>query len=127
MNSPAGANNLKALRDRLEQGLLATIPDAALNAAMAPRVPNTTNLRIAGIDAEALLIALDIQGVAASFGAACQSGATEPSHVLLAMGLSPAEARSSLRLSLSRLTTEEEIGRALEIIPAAVARLRSVS
>ena len=127
LNSPAGANNLKALRDRLEQGLLATIPDAALNAAMAPRAPNTTNLRIAGIDAEALLIALDIQGVAASFGAACQSGATEPSHVLLAMGLSPGEARSSLRLSLSRLTTEEEIGRALEIIPAVVARLRSLS
>jgi len=127
LNSQVDPNNLKALRDRLEQSLLATIPDAALNAAAAPRVPNTTNLRIAGIDAEALLIALDIQGVAASFGAACQSGATEPSHVLLAMDLSPAEARSSLRLSLSRLTTAEEVDRALEIIPAAVARLRSLS
>jgi cysteine desulfurase len=127
LNSQLDASNLKALRDRLEQGLIASIPDAALNAGEAPRVPNTTNLRIAGIDAEALLIALDIQGVAASFGAACQSGATEPSHVLLAMGLSPAEARSSLRLSLSRLTTAEEIDRALEIIPAAVARLRSLS
>ena len=127
LNSQVDASSLKALRDRLEDGLLVAIPDAALNAAAVPRVPNTTNLRITGIDAEALLIALDIQGVAASFGAACQSGATEPSHVLLAMGLSPAEARSSLRLSLSRLTTAEEIDRALEIIPAAVARLRSVS
>ena len=127
LNSPVDADNLTTLRNRLEQGLLATIPDTRVNADAAPRVPNTTNLRIAGIDAEALLIALDIQGVAASFGAACQSGATEPSHVLLAMGISPAEARSSLRLSLSRLTTAEEIDRALEIIPAAVARLRSVS
>ena len=127
LNSQLEASSLKALRDRLEQGLLAVIPDAVLNAAAAPRVPNTTNLRIAGIDAEALLIALDIQGVAASFGAACQSGATEPSHVLLAMGLSSAEARSSLRLSLSRLTTAEEVDRALGIIPETVARLRSVS
>jgi cysteine desulfurase len=119
--------SLTTLRDRLEQGLLSAIPNACLNASGAPRVPNTTNLRIAGIDAEALLIALDIQGIAASFGAACQSGATEPSHVLLAMGLSPAEARSSLRLSLSRLTTAEEIDRALEIIPAVVTRLRSLS
>jgi cysteine desulfurase len=119
--------SLSALRDRLEQGLLSAIPNAWLNASGAPRVPNTTNLRIAGIDAEALLIALDIQGIAASFGAACQSGATEPSHVLLAMGLSPAEARSSLRLSLSRFTTAEEIDRALEIIPTVAARLRSLS
>ena len=126
LNSQVDVNSLRALRDRLEQGLLAAIPDTCVNAGAALRVPNTTNLRIAGIDAEALLIALDIQGVAASFGAACQSGATEPSHVLLAMGLRPAEARSSLRLSLSRLTTAEEIDRAIEIIPAAVARLRSL-
>ena len=122
-----GAAQLSALRDHLESRLLAAIPNSTLNAANAPRVPNTTNLRIAGIDAEALLIALDMQGISASFGAACQSGATEPSHVLLAMGLNPAEARSSLRLSLSRLTTAEEIERALEIVPAAVARLRSLT
>jgi cysteine desulfurase len=123
VNSPG---ILASLRDRLEQGLLSAIPDAKVNASTAPRVPNTTNIRFDGIDAEALLIALDMQGIAASFGAACQSGATEPSHVLLAMGLTPAEARSSLRLSLSRLTTEEDITRALEIIPATVARLRSL-
>jgi cysteine desulfurase len=118
--------DLIALRDRLEQGLLAAIPGAHINAADAPRISNTTNLRIDGIDAEALLIALDLQGIATSFGAACMSGATEPSHVLLAMGLTPAEARASLRLSLSRLTTAEEIDEALNIIPAVVGRLRSV-
>jgi cysteine desulfurase len=92
-----------------------------------PRAPNTPTRRFDGVDAEALLIALDMQGIAASFGAACQSGATEPSHVLLAMGLTRAEARSSLRFSLSRLTAEEEIDRALEIIPPVVARLRSLA
>ena len=72
------------------------------------------------------MIALDLQGIAASFGAACQSGATEPSHVLLAMGLSPLEARSSVRFSLSRLTTNEEVDRVLEVIPGTVARLRAL-
>ncbi|HEY4009427.1 MAG TPA: cysteine desulfurase family protein [Acidobacteriaceae bacterium] len=117
---------LAGVRDRLEQGLLAAIPGAQINCADAPRVPNTTNLRIDGIDAEALLIALDLQGISSSFGAACMSGATEPSHVLLAMGLTPAQARGSLRLSLSRLTTNSEIDRALEIIPGAVERLRNL-
>jgi len=120
-------SHLASLRDRLEAGLLAAIPHTHLNAAASPRVPNTTNLRFESVDAESLLIALDIQGIAASFGAACQSGATEPSHVLLAMGLTPTEARSSLRLSLSRLTTAEEIDCALKIIPAAIARLRSLA
>ena len=118
---------LSTLRDRLEQGLLAAIPDTHINGSTTHRSPNTTNLRFDGVDAEALLIALDMQGIAASFGAACQSGATEPSHVLLAMGLPPAQARSSLRLSLSRLTTPDEIDRALQIIPAAVSRLRSLA
>ena len=119
------AAQISTLRDRLEINLLAAIPGAHINAVASPRVANTTNIRFDGIDAESLLIALDIQGIAASFGAACQSGATEPSHVLLAMGLTPAKARSSLRLSLSRLTTEDEIARALEIIPTLVHRLRS--
>ena len=123
-NAPA---ELATLRDRLEAGLLAAIPNSYINGSTEHRSPNTTNLRFDNVDAEALLIALDMQGIAASFGAACQSGATEPSHVLLAMGLGPAEARSSLRLSLSRLTTAEEIDRALEIIPAAVERLRSLA
>ncbi|HEX4154141.1 MAG TPA: cysteine desulfurase family protein [Acidobacteriaceae bacterium] len=133
-STSASPAELAGLRDRLERGLLAAIPGSQINAAEAPRIANTVNLRIdrkngealGNIDAEALLIALDLQGIAASFGAACMSGVTEPSHVLLAMGLTPAEARASLRLSLSRLTTAEEIDRALEIIPSAVARLRAV-
>jgi cysteine desulfurase len=122
--SPA---ELAARRDHFERRLLALIPGAVINSADAPRVSNTINLRIDGVDAEALLIALDLQGVSTSFGAACMSGATEPSHVLLAMGLTPEQARSSLRLSLSRLTTDDEIAQALEIIPAVVARSRSQS
>jgi len=118
---------LAALRDHLETGLLAAMPNTHVNGSTEQRSPNTTNLRFDDLDAEALLIALDMQGIAASFGAACQSGATEPSHVLIAMGLTPAEARSSLRLSLSRLTTAAEIDRALAIIPAAVARLRAIA
>ena len=117
---------LATLRDRLESGLLAAIPNTHINGST-NRTPNTTNLRFDHVDAEALLIALDMQGIAASFGAACQSGATEPSHVLLAMGLIPTEARSSLRLSLSRLTTAEEIDRTLTLLPTTVARLRSLT
>jgi cysteine desulfurase len=124
LNSPA-AYELAALRDRLEAGLLSAASGAHVNGSTTHRAPNTSNLRFDGIDAEALLIALDMQGVAASFGAACQSGATEPSHVLLAMGMTPAEARSSLRFSLSRLTTDAEIDHAVEIVAATVSRLRS--
>jgi cysteine desulfurase len=121
-----GPEQLQALRDRLESGLLAVVADSRINGSTTHRAPNTTNLQFTGVDAEALLIALDIQGIAASFGAACQSGATEPSHVLTAMGLTAGEARSSLRFSLSRLTTEAEIDRALQIIPAAIEKLRSI-
>jgi len=126
----SGPAQLATLRDRLESGLLATIPNTHINGpsgGSTNRTPNTTNLRFDNIDAEALLIALDMQGIAASFGAACQSGATEPSHVLLAMGLTPTEARSSLRLSLSRLTTAEEIDRTLTLLPPTIARLRSLT
>jgi cysteine desulfurase len=125
--SDSGVSRLTSLRDRLEQGLVAAIPGIHINGTSTHRAPNTTNLRFEGVDAESLLIALDMQGIAASFGAACQSGATEPSHVLIAMGLTPAQARSSLRLSLSRLTTDDDITRALDIIPAAVARLRCLA
>ena len=122
-----GPQRLEQQRDHLERGLRHAIPGCTVNADAAPRMTNTTNLQIEGIDAERLLIALDLQGISASFGAACQSGATEPSHVLLAMGLSAAEARSSLRLSLSRLTTDGEVGRTLHLLPAAVERMRSLA
>ena len=122
--SPAG---LTALRDRFEQGVLAAVGEVGVNGGGAARVANTSNLCFDNVEAEALVIALDLKGLAVSGGSACQSGATEPSHVLIAMGLNEARARASVRFSLSRLTTEDEVDAALEIVPAAVARLRELS
>jgi cysteine desulfurase len=121
------AARVGALRDRLERGLLQRVPQSRVNGGHAQRTPNTTNILFHGIEAEALVIALDLQGLACSTGAACSSGAVEPSHVLLAIGLTADEARSSIRLSLGRHTTQDEIDRALEIITAAVAQLRALS
>ena len=90
------------------------------------RLPNTTCVRFDGVNAEELVIALDLQGLAISGGSACQSGAIEPSHVLRAMGLTDAEARSSVRISISRLTTDDEVDAALGIVIAAVRRMRSL-
>jgi cysteine desulfurase len=118
---------VSALRDDLERGLLQRIPQSRVNAATAPRTPNTTNTLFPGVDGEALLIALDLKGLSCSTGSACSSGAVEPSHVLTAIGLTPAEARSSLRFSLGRYTTREEIDVALLIIPQAVEQLREIS
>jgi cysteine desulfurase len=115
------------LRDRLEKGLLARIPGARVNGDAARRVPNTSSLMLPGVESESLIIALDLAGLACSAGAACSSGAVDPSHVLTAIGLTPAEARASLRLSLGRPNTGEEIDRVLELIPAAVVRQRNVS
>ena len=122
-----GADALARLRDRLEQGILAEVEEAGVNGGSAARVANTSNLYFDHVEAEALVIALDLKGLAVSGGSACQSGATEPSHVLTAMGLSEARARASVRFSLSRLTTEEEVERAVALVPAAVARLRELS
>jgi cysteine desulfurase len=116
-----------ALRNKLETGLAAKIPDSHINSANAPRTFNTTNLTFPGIEGEALVIALDLKGICVSTGAACSSGAVEPSHVLTAIGLSAEEARSSIRFSLGRHTTEAEINYALEAVPAAVAQLRELS
>ena len=120
-------NSLTALRDRLEQSLLAQIEESGINGAGVARVANTSNFYFDHVEAEALVIALDLKGLAISGGSACQSGATEPSHVLIAMGLSEARARASIRLSLSRMTTADEIDCALDLIPAAVSRLRKLS
>jgi cysteine desulfurase len=114
------------LRDEFERGLIERVPDARVNGAGAARTPNTTNITFAGIDGEALVIALDLKGLACSTGAACSSGAVEPSHVLTAIGLSAEDARSSLRFSLGRHTTSEEVAFALGVIPAAVAQLRAL-
>ena len=121
------AARIRRLRDTLEQGLLARIPDSRVNAAHVQRTPNTCNMTFPGIEGEALIIALDLKGLASSTGAACSSGAVEPSHVLTAIGLSASEARASIRFSLGRHTTEEEINTAREIVPAAVAQLRALS
>ncbi|WP_233581042.1 cysteine desulfurase family protein [Acidipila sp. EB88] len=120
---------IAALRDRLEATLLAEIDECGVNGPTAPgtRLPNTTNLWFDHLEGEALVIALDLKGLALSGGSACASGATEPSHVLTAMGLGAHRARASLRFSLTRATTEQEIDRACELVPAAVARLRELS
>src|SRR5712672_2099517 len=121
------AARISGLRDQLEQGLLSRIPHAQANGARAPRTPNTANITFPGIEGEALVIALDLKGLACSTGAACSSGAVEPSHVLTAIGLTADEARASLRFSLGRHTTAADIQFALEVVPAAVEQLRELS
>ena len=117
---------LASKRDGLEQALL-QIESTGVNGDGAPRVPNTTSMYVDSIDGEALVIALDLQGLAVSTGAACSSGAIEPSHVLTAMGLSPDRARASIRFSLGKQNTAEDVEFALSLIPEVVARLRSLS
>ena len=121
------AARISVLRDQLEQGLLSRVPYSRANGARAKRTPNTSNITFPGIEGEALVIALDLKGLACSTGAACSSGAVEPSHVLTAIGLTPDEARASLRFSLGRHTTPADIQFALEVVPAAVDQLRELS
>jgi cysteine desulfurase len=121
------ARRLGALRNQLEHGLLHRVPHSRINGGHAPRTPNTANLVFPGVEGEALLIALDLKGLACSTGAACSSGAVEPSHVLTAIGMSAEDARASLRFSLGRHTTQADIDFALNVVPAAVAQLRELS
>lgn len=121
------AERVGALRDRLERALLERIPSAQPNGDRSRRVWNTTNVTFAGVGGEALVIALDLEGVECSTGAACSSGAVEPSHVLTAIGRSADQARSSIRISLGRPTTEAEIDQAILMIPGVVERLRALS
>jgi cysteine desulfurase len=116
-----------ALRDVLEQGILARVPGAHVNGAGAARVANTSNMRFDGIDSEPLLIALDLKGFAVSSGSACSSGATEPSHVLAAIGLTREQSRSSVRFSLGRSNTEEQIVALIDAVVEVVARLRKLA
>jgi len=118
---------MAAMRDRLQQGILAQIEEAGVNGDGAARVPNTTNIHFDHIDGEALVIALDLKGVSVSTGAACSSGAIEPSHVLVAMGLRADQARASIRFSLGKQTVAEDIDFALALVPETVARLREIS
>jgi cysteine desulfurase len=117
---------IEGMRDRLQQ-MLSKVEAAGVNGDGAPRVPNTTNIYFDHIEGEALVIALDLKGLAVSTGAACSSGAIEPSHVLTAMGLRAERARASIRFSLGKQNTEEEVEFALALVPDTVARLRELS
>lgn len=123
----ANAQKIAALRDRFESAVLASIPGTAVNGDRALRVPNTTNIGFEGIEAESLLIALDLEGVAVSTGSACSSGSLEPSHVLRAMGLPNARTRNSLRFSLASSNTDAEIDFVLDALPRLVSRLRQLT
>jgi cysteine desulfurase len=118
---------MAAMRDHLESAVLAATEASGVNGGSAPRVPNTTNIYFENIEGEALIIALDLKGLAVSTGAACSSGATEPSHVLTAMNLAPDRARASIRFSLGKQNTQEEIDFAIGLVPGTVARLRELS
>jgi cysteine desulfurase len=122
-----GVERMAMLRDRLENVLLGSVEAAGVNSAGASRVPNTTNIHFDHIEGEAMVIALDLKGLAVSTGAACSSGAIEPSHVLTAMGLSADTARASLRFSLGKQNTAEDVEFALSLVPETVARLRELS
>ncbi len=125
--SDGSVARLAALRDRLESMVLESLDQVLLNGEGAPRVPNTTNIVFECLEGEAMVIALDLKGLSVSTGAACSSGAIEPSHVLTAMGLSPERARASIRFSLGKQNTSEDVDFALELVPEVVARLRELS
>ncbi len=122
----ATAPRVAALRDRLEQGILARVPNTAVNGS-GPRVPNTTNISVDRVESESLLIALDLEGIAVSSGSACSSGTLEPSHVLKAMGFPHARTLNSLRFSLGATTTEAEVDHVVSVLPALVTKLRGLA
>lgn len=115
------------LRNRLEQGILDRVPSAGVNGSRSHRVPNTTNIHFDGIEGESIVISLDLKGFAVSSGSACSSGAVEPSHVLLAMGLDRERAKSSVRFSLGRDNTVEQVDALIDAVAASAAQLRSIS
>jgi cysteine desulfurase len=121
------ADRIGALRNRLEERILAQVPGTAVNGAREPRVPNTTNISFEAVEAESLLIALDLEGVAVSTGSACSSGTLEPSHVLRAMGLPAPRTQNSIRLSLGASNTEAEVDFVVSKLPAIVNKLRSLT
>lgn len=120
-------DEVAGLRDRLEAGILANVPDAVVNGDPARRVPNTTNISFDRVEAESLLIALDLEGIAVSTGSACSSGALEPSHVLRAMGLPSHRTQNSVRFSLGLGNTAEQVDRVVAVLPRVVEKLRALS
>jgi cysteine desulfurase len=123
----ADAPRTAALRNRLEEAILAKVPGTAINGDREPRVPNTTNISFEAVEAESLLIALDLEGVAVSTGSACSSGTLEPSHVLRAMGLPSPRTQNSIRLSLGAGNTDAEVDFVVAKLPAIVEKLRSLT
>jgi len=123
----AEAARVAALRDRLEEGILGGVPGTAVNGARGSRVPNTSNISFDRVEAESLLIALDLEGVAVSTGSACSSGTLEPSHVLRAMGLPTHRTQNSLRFSLGMFSTDAEVDRVVEVLPRLVEKLRGLT
>ena len=126
-NLEANMQKMTALRDKLIAGVEEKIPTVHLNGHRTQRLPNNVNFGIRYIESESILLMLDLKGIAASSGSACTSGSLDPSHVLLAMGISHEEANGSLRMTLSEFTTEEEIDYVLEVLPPIVQRLRDMS
>lgn len=118
---------VRQLRDRLEAGILERVPDAVIHGRGADRAPHIVNMSVPGTDSESLLMALDLRGIAASGGSACQSGSVSPSHVLTALGVRPDLANAAIRMSLGALTTDECIDRVLEVLPALVAKARQLT
>ena len=118
---------LRQLRDRLEAGILARVPDAVVHGRNASRAPHILNISVPGTDSESLLMALDLRGIAASGGSACQSGSVSPSHVLSALGVRPELASAAIRMSLGSLTTDQCIDRVIEVFPALVAKARQLA
>jgi cysteine desulfurase len=118
---------MSALRDRLEQGILHSVPLVTVNGDPKWRLPNTSSLAFDYVEGEGFVIAMDLRGVACSTGAACSSGSLEPSHVLSAIGRTPEQARSSIRFSVGRFTTAEDIDQTLEVVPVVAGQLRAVS
>jgi cysteine desulfurase len=121
------ARRLGALRDRLEAGILRAVAGTAVNGSIDARVPNTTNISFDRVEAESLLIALDLEGIAVSTGSACSSGTLEPSHVLKAMGFNAHRTQNSIRFSLGAANTEAEIDRVIAVLPGIVEKLRSLT
>ncbi|MEE9274961.1 MAG: cysteine desulfurase family protein [bacterium] len=124
---PAAALSLARMRDRLESQVCERIPDVVVNGDPDRRLPGTSNMSFLGAEGETLLIRLDLEGIAVSTGSACSQGSTEPSHVLLAMGLEPEAVRGSLRFSLGWGSAEGDVDRVLEALPEAVARVRAMA
>lgn len=124
---PLEPARLETLRNRLETGILRNVPDTGVNGGSVPRTPNTTNIYFDGLEGEAMVISLDLRGFAVSSGSACSSGAVEPSHVLLAMGLPTERARASVRFSLGASNTAEQVDALIEAVAQSAAQLRKLS